>query len=107
MDNTSLAHPTRTVRVDHTHLEEISESEITGIEYRALSKAFAGEEKNLTLAMVKRFVAENPEGTPEEWQEHMLRWAKESGSGEYRPGYWDGYELSYEYNDYLRSIGRL
>jgi hypothetical protein len=37
----------------------------------------------------------------------VLQWAKENGSGEYRPGYWDGYKLTYEYNDYLRSIGRL
>ena len=29
------------------------------------------------------------------------------GLGEYRPGYKDGYELTYEYNGYLRSIGRL
>jgi hypothetical protein len=41
----SLAHPTRTVRVDQALLEEISE--LTGIEYRVLSSAFAGEEKNL------------------------------------------------------------
>jgi hypothetical protein len=37
----------------------------------------------------------------------VLAWAKENGSGEYRLGYWEGYELTYEYNDYLRSIGRL
>jgi hypothetical protein len=52
---------------------------------------------------VKTAVAENPSGTPEEWQQFILTWAKENGSGEYRPGY----ELSYEYNEYLRSIGRL
>ena len=37
------------------------------------------------------------------WQRFVLAWAKENGSGEYRPGYWDGYE----YNEFLRSIGRL
>jgi hypothetical protein len=37
----------------------------------------------------------------------VLTWAKENGSGEYRPGYWDGYDLTYEHNDDLRSIGRL
>ena len=86
-------------------LEEIAE--LTGIEYRALSSAFAREEKNLALDVVKTAVAENPEGTSEEWQQHIFTWAKENGSGEYRPGYWDAYELTYEYNDYLRSIGWL
>ena len=66
-----------------------------------------GEQKNLALDVVKTAVAENPEGTPEEWQRHVLAWAKENGSGEYRPGYWEGYELTYEHNDYLRSVGRL
>ena len=105
VDNTSLAHPTRTIFVDERLLEEIAE--FTSIEYRALSRAFAGEEKNLVLDVVKTAVAENPQGTPEEWQRQVLNWAKENSSGEYRPGYWDGYELTYEYNDYLRSIGRL
>lgn len=57
--------------------------------------------------MVKTAVAENPQGTPEQWQQHILTWAKENGSREYRPGYWEGYELTYEHNDYLRSIRRL
>ena len=105
MDNTSLAHPTRTIFCHDQLLEEIAE--LTGIEYRVLSRAFVGEEKNLTLDVVKTAVADNPQGTPEEWQHHVLAWAKGNGSGEYRPGYWEGYELTYEYNDYLRSIGRL
>jgi hypothetical protein len=105
VDTRSLAHPTRTVFVDQSLCEEIAE--LIGIEYRVLSSAFAGEEKKLALDMVKTTVAENPQGTPEDWQQHVLKWAKENGSGEYRPGYWDGYELTYEYNDYLRSIGRL
>jgi len=67
----------------------------------------AGEEKDLALDVVKTAVAENPEGTPEDWQRSILAWAKENGSGEYRPGYWGGYELTYEYNEYLQSIGRL
>lgn len=105
MDNTSLAHSTRTAFVDTRLCEEITE--LTGIEYRVLSSAFAGEEKNLALDVVKTAVAKNPQGTPEEWQRFVLAWAKENGSGEYRPGYWDGYELTYEYNEFLRSIGRL
>jgi len=101
----SLAHPKRTVRVDHALLEEIAE--LTGIEYRVLASAFAGEQKNLALDVVKMAVAENPEGTSEEWQRHVLKWAKENRSGEYRPGYWEGYELTYKYNGLLRSMGRL
>ena len=105
VDNTSLAQPTRTIFVNERLCEEIAE--LTGIEYRVLSRAFVGEEKNLALDVVKTAVAENPEGTPEEWQNHILAWAKENGSREYRTGYWDGYEITYEYNEFLRSIGRL
>jgi hypothetical protein len=101
----SLAHPKRTVFADQHLLEEIAE--LTGIAYRVLYSAFVGEEKNLAFDVVKTVVAENPEGTPEDWQQHILIWAKENGSGEYRPGYWESYELTYEYNDFLRSIGWL
>ena len=101
----SLAHPKRTVFADQRLLEEIAE--LTGIEYRALCSAFVGEVKNLTLDVVKTAIVINPQGTPEDWRNHVLEWAKESGSGEYRPGYWEGYELTYEYNEFLRSIGRL
>jgi len=105
MAKTSLAHPTRTVFADKRLLEEIAE--LTGIKYRVLYRVFAGEEKDLALDVVKTAVAKKPEGTFEDWQDHVLRWAKENGSGEYYPGYWDGYELTYEYNDFLRSIGWL
>ncbi len=105
MTERSLAHPTRTIFCDDQLCEALAE--LTGIECRVLSRAFVGEEKNLALEVVKTVVAGNPQGTPEEWQQHILVWAKENGLGEYRPGYWDGYELTFEYNDYLRSIGRL
>ena len=101
----SLAHSKRTIRVDEKLLEEISS--LTGIKYRALCKAFVGEEKNLVFDVVKMAVAENLKGTPEDWQRYVLAWARENGSGEFRPGYWEGYELTYEYNEFLRSIGRL
>ncbi len=64
VDNTSLAHPTRTVFVDEQLCEEIAD--LTGIEYRALSRAFTGEEKNLALDVVKTAVAGNQTGTVEE-----------------------------------------
>lgn len=105
MDKRSLAHPARTVRVDEQLLEEISE--LTGIEYRVLSSAFAGESRDLALDVVKSLVAENLGATPEVWTERLREHAKAEGLGEHRPGYWDGYELTYEYNDFLRSIGRL
>ena len=105
MDNPSLAHPRRTVFDDQRFLKKIAE--LTGIEYRVLASAFAGETRDLALGVVKTAVAENPEGTPEDWQRHVLSWAKENGSGEHCPGYWEGYELTYKYNEYLRSIGRL
>src|SRR5215208_1788573 len=105
MVDNSLAHSTCTVFVNEGFCEEISE--LTGIEYRVLRSAFVGEEKNLLLDVVKTAVAESPQGTAEDWQRRILRWAKEHGSGEYRPGYWGGYELTYEYNDYLRSRADL
>ena len=92
MTERSLAHPAHTVRVDHVLLEEIAE--LTGIEYRALSSAFAGEEKDLALYVVKTAVAKNPEGAPEDWQQHILSWAKANDSGEYRPGFCEGYGLT-------------
>jgi hypothetical protein len=105
MASTSLAHSKRTVRVEEELLEEISE--LTGIEYRVLCRAFVGEEKNLALDVVKMAVDENLQGTLEDWQRYVLDWAKENGSGEYHPGYWDGYELTYQYNEFLRSIRQL
>jgi hypothetical protein len=83
VDTRSLAHPTRTIFVDERLCKEIAQ--LTGIEYRVLSSAFAGEEKDLALDVVKTAVAENPQGIPEEWQQHILAWAKEKASGEYRP----------------------
>lgn len=105
MDQASLAQPKRTVRVDEQLLKEISE--LTGIEYWILSSAFAGEAKDLALDVVRTVVAEDLGGSPESWGEEIRRHTKEEGLGEYRPGYWEGYELTYEYNYYLRSIGRL
>ena len=59
MDSKSLAHPTRTGREDHALVEEISE--LTGIEYRVLSSAFTGEQKDLSLDVVKIALAEHPQ----------------------------------------------
>ncbi len=104
MDTKSLAHDGRRF-TDEEFFTEVSE--LTGIEYRALSSSFAGERKDLALDTVKRIVAENLDATPETWTEKLREHAKAEGLGQYRPGYWDGYELTYEHNDYLRSIGRL
>jgi hypothetical protein len=57
--------------------------------------------------VVKTVVAENLDATPEAWAEKLRELAKAQALGEYRSGYWEGYELTYEYNDYLRSIGQL
>ena len=100
-----LAHLTRTVYVDEHLCEEIAE--LTAISYRTLYSAFVGRQKNLALDVVKSAVVKNPQGTPEDWQRHVLSWARDNGSGQYRPGFWDGHELTYEYNDFLRSIGQL
>ena len=107
MDTKSLARGVRqrTAFVDDPFIEELSE--LTGIAYRTLSAAFTGEHRDLALDVVKTIVAENLDATPAAWTEKLREYAKAEGLGEYRPGYWDGYELTYEHNNYLRSIGRL
>lgn len=104
MDTKSLAHHGHRF-TDEAFFEEVSD--LTGIEYRVLRSAFTGERVNVALDAIKTVVAENMEGTPATWTERLLERAKTEGMGEHRPGYWDGYELTYEHNDYLRSIGRL
>ena len=104
MDTKSLAHDGRRF-TDEEFFTEVSE--LTGIEYRALSSSFAGERRGLALDTVKTIVSENLDSTPETWAEKLREHAKGEGLGEHRPGYWDGYELTYEHNDFLREIGRL
>lgn len=104
MDKVSLAQP-RPAFVDESLLTELSE--LTCIPYQVLFSAFTGEHRGVALDAIKKVVAENLDGTPEVWGEELRELARVKGLGEYRPGYWDGYELTYEYNDFLRSIGRL
>ena len=104
MDSKSLAH-SGIAFVDESFCKELSE--LTGIEYRILNAAFTGERRGMALDVVKTIVAENLDATPAAWTEKLREYAKVEGLGEYRPGYWDGYELTYEHNDFLRSIGRL
>jgi hypothetical protein len=104
VDTKSLAHDGRRF-ADEAFFAEVSE--LTGISYRALSSAFAGERRDAALDVVKTIVSENLNATPAAWTEKLRERAKAEGLGEYRPGYWDGYELTYEHNEYLRSIGRL
>lgn len=107
MDTTSVAPFVRSRFADAAFFEEVSE--LTGIEYRALSSSFAGERRGLALEVVKTIVSENlgaSEAT-ETWTQKLREHAKAEGLGEHRPGYWDGYELTYEHNEFLRSIGRL
>ena len=104
MDSKSLAQA-RNAFVDEPFIKELSE--LTGIEYRTLTAAFTGERRSLALDVVKTIVAENLDSTPAAWTEKLREHAKAKGLGEYRPGYWDGYELTYEHNEFLRSINRL
>jgi cyanate lyase len=82
-------------------------SELTGIEHHVVASAFAGERRHVALDAVKVVVAENLDGTPVVWTEKLRDLAKREGMGEYRPGYWEGYELTHEHNEFLRGIGRL
>ncbi len=104
VDNKSLAHP-GTAFVDEPFCEEISE--LTGIPYRTLKAAFTGERRGMALDTVKTIVAENLDATPAIWTEKLHEHAKAKGLGEYRDGYWNGYELTYEHNEHLRNIGQL
>ena len=105
MDGKSLAHEGLSRFVDPGFCLELSE--LTGIELGTLSSAFAGERRNIALDVVKTVVAENLDKTPQDWTEILRGRAKAEGLGEYRPGYWDGYELTWEHNEHLRRIGRL
>jgi len=81
-------------------------SELTDIEYGVLSYTFASERRDVAVDVIKTVVAEELGATPEVWTERLRELAKVERLGEHRPGYWEGYELTYEYNDYLRIIGR-
>ena len=105
MDSKSLAHDGRPRFVDTDFCRELSE--LTGMELAALSSVFAGERTNTALDAVKTVVAENLDANPAAWTEILRERAKAEGMGEYRPGYWDGYELTWEHNEHLRRIGRL
>ncbi len=104
MDTKSLAH-SGTAFVDEPFIQELSE--LTGIEYRTLNAAFTGERTGLALDTVKTIVVEHLDATPAVWAEKLREYAKAEGLGEFRPGYWEGYELTYEHNEFLRSINRL
>jgi hypothetical protein len=82
-------------------------SDLTGIEHAAIYSCFAGERRGVALDTIKTIVAENLDGTPALWTEKLKALAKAEGLGEYRPGYWEGYELTHEHNEHLRRIGRL
>jgi hypothetical protein len=105
VDSKSLAHEGRPRFVGPEFCRELSE--LTDIELGVLNSAFAGERVNTALDAVKTVVAENLDVNPAAWTEILLERAKAEGLGEYRPGYWDGYELTWEHNEHLRRIGRL
>lgn len=105
MDSKSLAQDGRPRFVGPEFCRELSE--LTGIELGVLNSTFAGERTNTALDAVKTVVAENLDKTPEAWTEILLERAKAEGLGEYRPGYWEGYELTWEHNEHLRRVGRL
>ncbi len=105
MDSKSLAQDGRPRFVDADFCRELSE--LTGIELGVLNSVFAGERRSTALDAVKTIVAENLDANPAAWTEILRERAKAAGMGEYRPGYWDGYELTWEHNEHLRRIGRL
>jgi len=105
VDSKSLAQDGRPRFVGPEFCRELSE--LTGIELGVLNLSFAGELTNTALDVVKTVVAENLDKTPEAWTEILRERAKAEGMGEYRPGYWDGYELTWEHNEHLRRDGRL
>jgi len=105
VDNASVALTGRSRFADPGFFRKVSE--LTDIEYGVLSSAFAGERRDVAVDVIKTSVAENLGAAPEVWTERLRELSKAERLGEHRPGYWEGYELSWGYNDYLRSIGRL
>ena len=105
MDTKSLAHAGRSRFADPEFCQELSE--LIGIELGTLSSVFASERVNTALDAVKMVVAENLDKGPEAWTEILRDRAEAEGMGEYRSGYRDGYELTWEHNDHLRRVGRL
>jgi len=105
VDSKSLAHNGHSRFVDPEFCRELSV--LTGIELGTLSSAFAGERVNIALDAVKTVVAENLDKAPQDWTEILRERAKAERMGEYQPGYWDGYDLTWEHNEHLRRLGRL
>jgi hypothetical protein len=105
VDEKSLAHGRRIVRVNQELLEEIAE--LTGIRYSTLSSAFLSfppEPKDEVLNIVKAAVLASPDGDPEEWQRYILNWAKENRKGMYRPAILGASEITHEYTEHERRV---
>jgi hypothetical protein len=112
VDSTSLArtqrtHSTREHRVDEDFLALLEED--FGIDLYSLYKAFMGvppASKKQAISLCE-WATRSAKGDVEEAGKALRAWAKKHGKGTYDRRLTDAPEITYEYNDYLRSIGRL
>lgn len=103
----SRTRTTRHHRCDHAFLELLEED--FGISRFALCSAFMGvpaAPKRQAIALCE-WAIRAAGGDPDRAGELLRAWAKKHGAGTYSRRLVEAPPLTYETNDYLRSIGRL
>ena len=111
MSNTTIAQPaqpsTRHHRVDHEFLGLLNED--FAIDFYSLNSAFMGvpaAPKKQAISLCE-WAIRAAKGDVEEAGKALRAWAKKRGKGRYDRRLIEADELTYEDNEYLRSIGRL
>lgn len=110
MATSSVARTTRTRttrhhRCDYPFLELLEED--FGIDRYSLNKAFMGvpaAPKRQAISLCE-WATRRAGGDPDRAGELLRAWAKKHGRGAYDPRLLNAPPLTYEHNDYLRSIG--
>jgi hypothetical protein len=98
---------TRHHRCDYPFLELLKED--YGIDASSLHKAFMGvpaAPKKQAISLCEWAVRAAP-GDVGEAGDALRAWARKHGAGTYSRRLVEGPELTYEHNDFLRSVGRL
>ncbi len=98
---------TRHHRVDYEFLGLLNED--FGIDYYSLNQAFMGvpaAPKKQAISLCE-WAIKAARGGVEEAGRALRNWAKKHGQGRYDERLVEAPEITYEGNDYLRSVGRL
>jgi hypothetical protein len=113
MAETIIAHPahhvrtTQHLRCDYEFLGLLNED--FGIDFFSLNRAFIGvppAPKKQAISLYE-WAIRVTKGDAFEAGNALRAWAKNNGKGQYDRRLLEAPEQTYEYNDYLRSIGRL